>query len=139
MAYPGRRRRRHDSGSTFPRLPAVAPPLLTPALRFALPILFSSPSDGVVVARDLCNALRDGLDLDHLSVEVDDPTEAKKEGNDETKTEGKIGHALTSAFYSTVSEEDVLHHQLKVDVKLLSKDLSSMEQFLNSKLTQSDN
>jgi len=46
--------------------------------------------------------------------------------------------ALTSALYSTVSEEDVLHRQLKVEVKVSSKDPCCIEVALRCLATEGD-
>ncbi|XP_051181315.1 nuclear pore complex protein NUP107 isoform X1 [Lolium perenne] len=46
--------------------------------------------------------------------------------------------ALTSALYSTVSEEEVLHRQLKVDVKVSSKDPCCIEVALRCLATEGD-
>ncbi|VAH13155.1 unnamed protein product [Triticum turgidum subsp. durum] len=46
--------------------------------------------------------------------------------------------ALTSALYSTISEEDVLHRQLKVEVKVSSKDPCCIEVALRCLATEGD-
>ncbi|XP_062182499.1 nuclear pore complex protein NUP107 [Phragmites australis] len=46
--------------------------------------------------------------------------------------------ALTSALYSIVSEEDVLHRQLKVDVQISSRDPSCVEVALRCLATEGD-
>ncbi|KAK1648026.1 hypothetical protein QYE76_065831 [Lolium multiflorum] len=46
--------------------------------------------------------------------------------------------ALTSALYSTVSEEEVLHRQLKVDVKVSTKDPCCIEVALRCLATEGD-